>query len=55
MLGWIANYISIFSSEQLLALGLIGEYVLRIHDQKRAKALFVVDKVITFKELQPRG
>lgn len=47
--------ISIFSGVQLLALGLIGEYVLRIYDQVRARPLFIVDKVIKNKELQPRG
>ena len=47
--------ISIFSDVQLLALGLIGKYVLQIYDQVRANALFVVDKVIKFTEQQPRG
>ncbi len=47
--------ISIFSGVQLLALGLIGEYVLRIYDQVRARPLFIVDKVIKNKELQQRG
>ncbi|TSA51322.1 MAG: glycosyltransferase [Sphingobacteriales bacterium] len=47
--------ISIFSGVQLLALGLIGEYVLRIYDQVRARPLFIVDKVIKNKELQKRG
>ncbi len=44
--------ISIFSGVQLLALGLIGEYVLRIYDQVRNRPLFIVDKVIKNKELQ---
>ncbi len=47
--------ISIFSGVQLLALGLIGEYVLRIYDQVRERPLFIVDKVIKNKELQKRG
>ena len=47
--------ISIFSGVQLLALGLIGEYVLRIYDQVRARPLFIVDKVIKNKELMKRG
>ena len=47
--------ISIFSGVQLLALGLIGEYVLRIYDQVRARPLFIIDKVIRNKELQKRG
>ena len=47
--------ISIFSAVQLLALGLIGEYVLRIYDQVRNRPLFIIDKVIKNKELENRG
>ena len=47
--------ISIFSAVQLLALGLIGEYVLRIYDQVRNRPLFIIDKVIKNKKLENRG
>ena len=47
--------ITIFSGVQLLSLGLIGEYVLRIYDQVRGRPLYIVDKVIKNKELQKRG
>ncbi len=35
-----------FSSVQLIALGLIGEYVLRIYDESRGRPLFIVKKKI---------
>jgi dolichol-phosphate mannosyltransferase len=38
--------IILFSGVQLLSLGLIGEYVLRIYDQVRNRPLYVIDKVI---------
>ena len=36
----------LFSGVQLISLGLIGEYVLRIYNQVRNRPLFVVDKII---------
>lgn len=42
--------IILFSGVQLISLGLIGEYVLRIYNQVRNRPLFVVDKVIRDKE-----
>ncbi|AXG73687.1 glycosyltransferase [Flavobacterium arcticum] len=38
--------IILFSGVQLLSLGLIGEYVLRIYNQVRNRPLYVVDKLI---------
>ena len=38
--------IILFSGVQLISLGLIGEYVLRIYDQVRNRPLYVVDKII---------
>jgi dolichol-phosphate mannosyltransferase len=38
--------IILFSGVQLLSLGLIGEYVLRIYNQVRNRPLFIVDKLI---------
>jgi glycosyltransferase involved in cell wall biosynthesis len=36
----------LFSGVQLISLGLIGEYVLRIYNQVRNRPLFVIDKII---------
>ena len=47
--------ITVFSGVQLLSLGFIGEYVLRIYDQVRERPLFIIDKVIKNKELQKKG
>ncbi|HEX8269272.1 MAG TPA: glycosyltransferase family 2 protein [Flavobacterium sp.] len=38
--------IIMFSGVQLLSLGLIGEYVLRIYNQVRNRPLFIIDKLI---------
>jgi dolichol-phosphate mannosyltransferase len=38
--------IILFSGVQLISLGLIGEYVLRIYNQVRSRPLFVIDKII---------
>ncbi len=46
--GFTATILAIilFSGVQLIFLGLIGEYVLRIYNQVRNRPLFVVDKII---------
>ena len=46
--GFTATILAIilFSGVQLISLGLIGEYVLRIYNQVRNRPLFVVDKII---------
>lgn len=38
--------IALFSSVQLISLGLIGEYVIRIHTQSQNRPLFIIDKKI---------
>jgi dolichol-phosphate mannosyltransferase len=38
--------IVLFSGVQLISIGLLGEYVLRIYNQVRERPLFIVDKVI---------
>jgi len=46
--GFSATILAIilFSGVQMISLGLIGEYVLRIYNQVRNRPLFVVDKII---------
>ena len=46
--GFTATILAIilFSGVQLISLGLIGEYVLRIYNQVRNRPLYVVDKII---------
>lgn len=50
--GFTATILAIilFSGVQLISLGLIGEYVLRIYNQVRNRPLFVVDSLIQDKE-----
>lgn len=43
--------ITFFSGVQLLCLGLIGEYIGRIYDEVKGRPLFIIDKVITHKEI----
>lgn len=38
--------ITLFSGVQLISLGLIGEYVLRIYNEVRKRPLFIIDKTI---------
>lgn len=44
--------IVMFSGVQLISLGIIGEYVLRIYQQSQNRPLFIIDKVIRDQELQ---
>lgn len=46
--GFTATILAIilFSGVQLISLGLIGEYVLRIYNQVRNRPLFIIDKLI---------
>jgi polyisoprenyl-phosphate glycosyltransferase len=46
--GFTATILAIilFSGVQLISLGLIGEYVLRIYNQVRNRPLFVIDRII---------
>ena len=46
--GFTATILAIilFSGVQLISLGLIGEYVLRIYNQVRSRPLFIIEKII---------
>jgi len=44
--------IVLFSGVQLLSIGLIGEYVLRIYNQVRNRPLYIIDQVISKQEDQ---
>jgi glycosyltransferase involved in cell wall biosynthesis len=46
--GFTATILAIilFSGVQMISLGLIGEYVLRIYNQVRNRPLFIIDKII---------
>jgi dolichol-phosphate mannosyltransferase len=41
-----------FSGVQLISLGIIGEYVLRIYQQSQSRPLFIIDKIILNSELK---
>ena len=44
--------ISMFSSVQLISIGVIGEYVIRIHKQNQDRPLYIVDKIISNKNMK---
>ncbi len=44
--------IVLFSGVQLISIGLIGEYVLRIYNQVRNRPLFIIDQVISKAEVK---
>lgn len=48
----IITLIVLFGSAQLIAIGLIGEYVLRIFFQVKNRPLYIVDKIIRNKQTQ---
>lgn len=54
--GFTATILAIilFSGVQLISLGLIGEYVLRIYNQVRNRPLFIVDKLIQDGEIKEK-
>jgi dolichol-phosphate mannosyltransferase len=43
--------IILFSGVQLVSLGIIGEYVLRIYQQSQQRPLFIIDKIISDSEV----
>lgn len=51
----IITLIVLFGSVQLIAIGLIGEYVLRIFFQVKSRPLYIIDKVIRNKEVKQNG
>jgi dolichol-phosphate mannosyltransferase len=52
--GFTALIFSIimFSGVQLISLGIIGEYVLRIYQQSQSRPLFIIDKIVVNSELK---
>lgn len=44
--------ISIFSSVQLISIGIIGEIVIRIHKQNQGRPTYIIDKIIDDKKLK---
>jgi dolichol-phosphate mannosyltransferase len=40
--------VSFFSGVQLLALGVVGEYIGRIYDETKRRPMYIVDKKINF-------
>ncbi len=53
--GFTATILAIilFSGVQLISLGIIGEYVLRIYNQVRNRPLFIIDKIIRKEDSNP--
>src|SRR5262249_32915554 len=42
--------ISFFSGVQLLALGVVGEYIGRIYDETKRRPMYIVDRKVNFDE-----
>jgi hypothetical protein len=40
--------ISFFSGVQLLALGVVGEYIGRIYDETKRRPMYIVDRKVNF-------
>jgi dolichol-phosphate mannosyltransferase len=40
--------VSFFSGVQLLALGVVGEYIGRIYDETKRRPMYIVDKKVNF-------
>ena len=42
--------VSFFSGVQLLALGVVGEYIGRIYDETKRRPMYIVDRKVNFSE-----
>ena len=42
--------VSFFSGVQLLALGVVGEYIGRIYDETKRRPMYIVDRKINFSD-----
>ena len=42
--------VSFFSGVQLLALGVVGEYIGRIYDEAKRRPMYIVDRKVNFNE-----
>ena len=42
--------VSFFSGVQLLALGVVGEYIGRIYDETKRRPMYIVDRKVNFNE-----
>jgi dolichol-phosphate mannosyltransferase len=53
--GWssIALIVILFSSVQLLCVGILGEYIGRIYTQVKLRPLFLIDQIVTYNKLIP--
>lgn len=47
--------VTFFSGVQLLALGLVGEYIGRIYDETKRRPSFIVDRTVNFQPGEPSG
>jgi dolichol-phosphate mannosyltransferase len=47
--------VSFFSGVQLLALGVVGEYIGRIYDETKRRPMYIVDKMVNFAGLERRS
>jgi polyisoprenyl-phosphate glycosyltransferase len=47
--------ISFFSGVQLLALGVVGEYIGRIYDETKRRPMYIVDRKVNFSDLVDRS
>ena len=47
--------VSFFSGVQLLALGVVGEYIGRIYDETKRRPMFIVDRKVNFADPAPQS
>ncbi len=53
--GWTSYILSasFFGALNALGIGMLGEYVLRIYDQVRARPLYLIDRTVNFQSAEP--